>query len=338
MTHRTDASNENSTVKEKEYVIISQVAYMYYVQNMLQPEIAKKLFFSRSKVSRLLKQSRELNLVEIKVKRILNRVEPIEKKLCETFNLQEAVVVSSFDDDSDVLNTLTDFAALYVSKLLKGDCILGITNGHTINRLVEKLQKLHECNIKVLQLMGSASNTHISLESMDLVNRVAATFSGTGHFLNTPLYIDDLYAKNILLRDRAVQEVFDLMQQCNIILTGIGGMRDASEYNTDGYGYKKQKHIDELIAKNAVGSICAQYFDVDGQYINCEWNAKCIAMPFDSLLKNNMTIGIAAGKSKTLPILGALRGRVIDVLITDANTASDVLTRNEKQASIAQRG
>lgn len=54
---RSTESAKRSAAEHREYAVISQVAHMYYDLNMLQPEIAEKLFFSRSKVSRMLKQA-----------------------------------------------------------------------------------------------------------------------------------------------------------------------------------------------------------------------------------------------------------------------------------------
>lgn len=49
----------------------------------------------------------------------------------------------------------------------------------------------------MVQLMGSATNTFLTEESRHLVNEMLSIFSGKGYFLNTPLYVDDLYAKEI---------------------------------------------------------------------------------------------------------------------------------------------
>jgi len=318
-----------STDASSEYTVISQVAHMYYNLNMLQPEIADKLYFSRSKVSRLLKRARELGIVEIKVNSIPGRTAPLEHRLSSTFGLKEAIVVENFVDNSTnpsgALDAVVDFASIYVSELLRDDTAIGITRGRTVDKVVGKLRKLHECNLQVVQLMGSSINTYLSAESRELVSRVISTFSATGHFLNTPLYVDDTYAKDILLNDPSIKDVFGLMRRCDMILTGIGNSESPSGSRPGWYGYLTPQHVEELEKKGAVGSICAQYFDRDGQYIDCEWNQKCIAMPYEDILRNNMTVVVAQGRNKIQPVLGALRGGLINVLITDAFTASGIL-------------
>ncbi len=56
-------------------------------------------------------------------------------------------------------------------------------------------------------------------------------------------------------------------------------------------------------------------------------------MNLDDLKKVRYTIGVAGGIQKTLAILGALRGGLINTLITNLATANDIL---EKDLIIAE--
>lgn len=312
-----------------EYAIMSQVAHMYYNLNMLQPEIAKKLYFSRSKVSRILKRARELGIVEINVRAVPGRSLPLEKRVEAIYDLKDSVVIENFKgyerSESQDLDAVTNYAALYMSELFRDQTIVGLTRGRTVDKVVAQLRKIHDCDLEVVQLMGSSTNTYMSSESRELVNRVISTFSASAHFLNAPLYVDDVYAKEILLKDANLQSVFQMMKRCKIILTGLGDLGNIPEGKEGWYGYMTKEHIEELINKGAVGSICAQYYDINGKLINCEWNKKCIAMPFEDIIKNKTTVVVASGENKVAAIKGALRGGLINVLITDAETCREVL-------------
>ena len=58
---------ENMTVQEK-WNILATVANLYYNSEMTQNEIADRLYTSRSKISRMLKEARELGIVEISIR------------------------------------------------------------------------------------------------------------------------------------------------------------------------------------------------------------------------------------------------------------------------------
>lgn len=339
MTRRTKTKDLNFQQLEQddkslqELAFLSQVADMYYNQDMLQSDIAKKLYFSRSKVSRLLTQARELGIVDIKIRQVLDRIPTVEDALKKTFGLKDAVVINSFSGDNKDernLEMVTDFASLYVSNLLKGDITLGVSNGSAVNKVTRKINKLHNCDLKVVQIIGSGSNAHQAIESRDLVMRFSEIFSrGHCYFLNAPIYIDNEFARSQILQDKTIVTAFEMMKKCDIILSGIGGF-DVQRFHTAEIirEYQTDAHARELEMKGAVGCICALYYDINGNYINAEWNNKCVAMPFEVIKNNPMTIGVACRDDKVLPMLGALRGKIVNVVITDVDTATKVLEQN----------
>ena len=67
------------TVQEK-WSILATVANLYYNSEMTQNEIADRMYTSRSKISRMLKEARELGIVEISIKEPWERGRPIIMK------------------------------------------------------------------------------------------------------------------------------------------------------------------------------------------------------------------------------------------------------------------
>ena len=327
-----EKKNGGKVDEHQEYSLLSQVAHMYYDLNMLQPEIAEKLYFSRSKVSRMLAQARNLGIVEIHVRRIVDRIPELEKKLKKTFGLKDAIVITGFGEEpyTESMQSLTDFASLYISGLIRGNCKIGISNGRTINAVVKKLRKQNPCALEVVQLIGSASNTNIAEESRIMAEKIVSSFSGKAYYLNTPMCVDDEYVKEILMREPSVKDVFDQMKTCDMLLTGVGALPDRDNGIPEWFGNRLLKYRDELLEQGAVGSVCAQYYDVNGKLTDSRWNRTCLAMPLGEVQKNGMTIGIAAGEEKARAILGALRGGILNVVITNAATAGEILDLQEK--------
>lgn len=328
------SASEKDAKTLQEYAFLAQVADMYYNQDMLQSEIAKQLYFSRSKVSRLITQAKESGIVEIKVKKILERVPSLEETLKSTFHLKDAIVISSFSNDEydQALDMVTDFASIYVSNLLKGNMTVGVSNGNAVNKLTRKIHPMHSCMLEIVQIVGSGSNAHQAVESRDIINRIASVFpGGRSYFLNTPLYMDNAFARSQLLQDPAVNNVFNMMSRCNMILTGLGAF-DAQRFLTAEIirEYQTEEHAIELNEKGAVGCIMALYYDINGNYIDCEWNNKCITMPFNEVKNNPFVVAIACGDQKVKPILGALRGGLANVIITNVATATQVLSLHEE--------
>ncbi len=315
-------------INEDKLAIYSQVAHMYYELGMMQPEIAKRLYFSRSKVSRILKKAQEVGIVDIKVKRYLSRVLSYENALKARFNISRPIVLTSFGEDSTKINeSLNNYAAVYISDKLKGHCVFGITGSHNVTQAVHMLKKRYDCNLKVVQTIGASINQDMSA---DLVDFLARTFNGKAYLLNTPVYVDNLEIKEKLMSNPAVVEAMHLMKKCDLMLMSIGTF-DVNGDMPNWWGYMTEQHRLELDRLGAVGSICAQFFDRDGNWIDCDWNRKCISIPWKYIKAAGERIVIAHGPSKVRGILGALRGGLIDVLITDTITAAAVL---EAQANL----
>lgn len=311
---------------DSSYAELYQVAHMYYDLGMLQPEIADKMFFSRSKVSRMLKRAREMGIVQITVKQFFDRVPAIEKAVCSKFGLEDAIIISSFgENNTDSFDALSEIGGEYVSGLIHGNCSMGITRGTSVFRLIQHLHKKNECDLKVVQLMGSSTAEFQSEETQNIMNDVINIFGGNAYYLNTPLYIDDLYAKNILLQDGTVRAVFNAMENCDIMLSGIGMLDSVTISRPNWHSYMTTRHIEEMHAKKAVGSMCGQYFDINGNIIPCEWNAKIMAASLDIFKEADTSIAIAAGPEKAMSMLGALRGGFMNVLMTDVVTISNIL-------------
>lgn len=85
------------TVQEK-WSILATVANLYYNSEMTQNEIADRMYTSRSKISRMLKEARELGIVEISIKEPWERDLNLEKEIQQTYGVKTVRVVSSRDN------------------------------------------------------------------------------------------------------------------------------------------------------------------------------------------------------------------------------------------------
>lgn len=322
-----------------EYAEIYQVAHMYYDLNMLQAEIAEKLYLSRPKVSRLLTQARELGIVEIKVNPIISRFKPLEAKLCSLFGIKDAVVVTSQQGKMNIKDgieqmeeILVTFTAQYVSKLMQTGAVLGITNGSTVDAVLNKISFPEQSSSEIVQLMGASTNSFSLQHTSLILNKIAANHENIRVFpFSVPLYVNDLYLKEVLLQDPNVHGLLQKAAACDVILTELNGLPDDSGYQLTWNGLMGPHHVEELRNHGAVGCICAQYLNLSGSKVPSEWNAKIIAMNVNEFSKIETRIGVAHGLDKLNIILAALRGKILNTLITDTNTASDIIEIEEKR-------
>jgi DNA-binding transcriptional regulator LsrR (DeoR family) len=79
----------------------------------------------------------------------------------------------------------------------------------------------------------------------------------------------------------------------------------------------------------AVGDINLRYFNKYGQQIASDLDDRVIGLSLEEIHAINIVIGVAGGAAKVSAILGALRGNLINVLVTDQQTAVSILASNE---------
>ena len=91
-------------------------------------------------------------------------------------------------------------------------------------------------------------------------------------------------------------------------------------------GFVTRAELDEMQAAGAVGEVAGWVYDSAGNYLDVGTNRRTGGVRVAQGL-DRPAIGIAAGRSKVAAIAAALQSRIINGLITDETTATDILIR-----------
>jgi DNA-binding transcriptional regulator LsrR (DeoR family) len=307
--------------------LLAQVAEMYYIEALNQSDIAEKFDFSRSKVSRLLTEARENGLVEVTIHHPLDRSIDLEKLLISKYQLNSVLILKSGNQTQEqMLRSLGRLGAFYLSDILTAGCTLGISWGTAVYEVAHAFKTKYIADFKVVQVIGSIGYGDPSIDGPEVARRIALTFSGKYYTLNAPVIVQDKNTRNRLLKERNIREVLNRASKARAIVVGIGSS-DPGRSGIVRAGYLEE---DDMAAINettgAVGDICCWLFDQDGEYKDIEFNRRVVGISLDTLKKSKAeVIGVAGGREKASVILGALRGRLIDTLITDDKAAEDLL-------------
>lgn len=320
-------------MKEKqsdtEMEIIAEVARMYYEENLPQNVIAKKLFFSKSKVSRLLQKAKELHVVEIQINYPLKQSSKLEAILKERYHLKDAIVITDANAEENkefIIKRLGEQAARYIDDLLQDGDSIGLSWGRTLNQMVQQLHPKLQKNVKIVQLTGgSAEGYHTGLDTANLVRKMAEKYNGTQTMLYAPLYVKSDLVIEELMKEPIIKQTFKEIEQLTYIVTGIASMRTKDLVGTWA-GYLDDAIRARLIREGAVGYMCGHFFDAKGNSINDPIEKNIIGIQLDQLQQNKGVIAIAGGINKALAIHAALLGGYIDYLITDSRIAEKILS------------
>jgi len=307
--------------------LMAKIARLYYDQGIRQQEITERLNIHQSKVSRMLKRAREANIVRISVVTPAGFFPDLEDALESRFQLKEAVVIDSDGEEERVVRDLGAAAAFYVETTVKPEMNIGISAWS--RSLFAMVDVLHPSTVaiggKVVQILGGVGNSSTQYQAMLLAQRLAGLIGASPILLQAPAVVGSAEARAFLVKDAAVQEAARLFAKLDLALVGIGSLEPSSLLASSGniFSLEERKH---LRRSGAVGDICFQFIDKKGGLIASPLMDRVIGIDLTTLKSSPRVVGIAGGESKIHAILASLKGKWINVLITDRQTAERLIS------------
>ena len=306
--------------------LLGQVATWYYEDNLDQTEIAQRLDRSRSMISRMLTEARDLGLVEIRVKFPLKTDQELETRLADVFNLSQAQVLADppVNDYPTLLRRLGRLSAQHLQDILHDNIKISIGWGASLHQLVQSLPSTPLQNALVVQIMGSAGHSDPMIDGSELARWLAQKLAAEHRYLPAPLFVKNEATVQALLSDRLIANTLALARQVDVALVGIGPI-DSTLSGLYRTGYFTDADIEALKQAGVVGDIIGHLLDNNGNIADVPINSCIIGQDLESLKQIPMVIGIAGSPMKAPAILAALRSGCLDALITDAVTAEAIL-------------
>ena len=302
--------------------LMAKVARMYYVQELNQQAITEKLQLHQSTISRMLKKARTLNLVRFNIATPPGTFAELEDQLTSRFDLKDAVVVDCPTEGEAMVRDLGTALAFFLETTLKPQKNVGISSwSRSLFAMVDALHPGDYCaDGKVVQILGGVGNVGNEFHAIHLAQRLAAGIGAKPVLLQSPAVVGSAEAQRVLARDSVVQEAAALFDRLDLALVGIGSTEPSRMLAVSGNIFSREERA-ELQRLGAVGDICFRFFNADGQPIKSPLMKRVIGIDLDRLRACKRVVGVAGGTQKLPAILGALRGGLIDVLITDHRTA-----------------
>jgi DNA-binding transcriptional regulator LsrR (DeoR family) len=303
--------------------LIARVARMYYEWDMKQSEIARQLDLSQATVSRLLTKSKEEGIIRISVNLPNGVYTELEETLVKKFSLRDVIVVDSLEDNEKLIQRdLGAATAYYLESAIRPNEIIGISSwSATLLALVDSLHPLpKKPGVKVVQLLGGVGNPAVEAHATRLTSRMAQLVNGEAIYLPVAGVLATPAARDILLADDVTMQAVQLFDKVSTALVGIGAIDPSPLLAQSGNIFSPQE-LDLLRSKKAVGDILLRFYDRNGALVETGLEKRVISMSLEQLSKVNRAVGVAGGARKYVGILGALKGRWINLLVTDHFTA-----------------
>ncbi len=324
---------------------LADVAQQYYLEDLTQEQIARRLGVSRSNVSRMLKGARECGLVEIRIHHPLRTLPEWQDRLQQEFGLRACLVLATPPPDPaaltalgapEVAHQLGALAARYLEEHVPDNTVLGVGWGSTVYHVVTSGYLREKSGVAVVQLMGSVGGATPDIDGAQIAARLGRTLGGCVYYLHAPMVVTDAAVRHGLLRDQHIRKTLAMACRAHALLVSVGAVTRASGLYRA--GYLNDADLEYIQGQGAVGDICGSYYKQDGSPCSLELNERTVAASAEVMRGVPLRVGVGWGAAKALPSVGAVRAGLINVLIIDEDAAREVgrIIAQEQATVVAQ--
>lgn len=319
---------------------LADVAQQYYLDDMTQEQIARRVGVSRSNISRMLKEARERGIVEIRVHHPLRTAPQLQQALQSVLPLGDALVLASpdgenragsngFEEPRAVSRQLGILASRYLNEQITDTDIVGVGWGSTVYDVVTSGYIQRKRDISVVQLMGSVGGATPDIDGGQVALRLGRALGGKVYYLQAPMVVTDAAVRAGLLRDQHIRQTMEMARRASVLLFSVGAVSQASGLFRA--GYLTGLDLEYIQGQGAVGDICGAYFRQDGAPCSLELEERTVAVAAEVMRRAPLRVGVGWGEAKALPSIGAIRAGLINVLVTEEECARAMLEIVERE-------
>ena len=301
----------------------ARAGWLYYIAGNTQDEIARKLGVSRQTAQRLVSLSVSEKLIKVRLDHPIGHCLELSAKLKSAYGLDMCEVVPSDPDSPSATLGVAEAAATEFERYLVSShpVIAAMGTGRMLRAMVEQLTPMDCPQHKVVSLVGNIAPDG-SASLYDVVSRIGDRVKAPHYPMPLPVIATTVHEKSLLLAQKPLRNVVDLARQADVTFVGIGTVDDDAALLRD--GFVRADEVRALVKAGAVGEIIGWAYDSTGKLIDGLTNDRVLSVPLERPAIRKV-IGVAMEPRRFAAINGALRGRLINGLITNERMAEALL-------------
>lgn len=292
---------------------LTDIARMYYEQDMTQNEIAKKYKVSRPLISRMLKEAKTAGIVKIEIFPPFPEESLIMEQACSVFGIQGGAAVAGRGNDNETNDAVSEAAVGYLKGL--GMSNYGIGWGHIIGNLVSYMEKQEPVSglaKKVCPLIGNSGVGNRNYHSNELVRVFALQCGGAPEYFYAPFVVTSEQEREIFEELESYQMMKRTWENLEVALVNIGNYPSVPDFATEA------RYGSILREQKAVGKILNYYMDIQGRIFHSDTDY-ALQIPLELLRQVPHVVGICSANTSPKALTGALRTGLIRHLIAPAD-------------------
>jgi DNA-binding transcriptional regulator LsrR (DeoR family) len=303
----------------------ARAGWLYFIGGRTQDEIARQLKVSRATAQRLVSLCLAEKLITFRLEHPIAACMELAARLSEKFSLSACDVVPTDPASAVAVAGVAERAASLLEQTLRSEkpVIIALGTGRAMRAAVEQVRPMDCPDHQLVSLVGNISPDG-SATFFDTVARLADLTKARHYPMPLPLLMASEAERDHMLKIGPVKRVHALAAKADLRLVGVGQMDKNAQVHVD--GFISREELWELMRLGAVGELTGWAFDADGKILHSGTNRRLTSIrhPVPAAA---LTVATAVGPAKVPAIRAALKGRLINALITDEATAKALLAR-----------
>ncbi len=302
----------------------ARAAWLYYLGGLTQDQIASEMGVSRQRAQRLVSRAVAAGLIHVRLNHHLASCHELEAALRDRFRLVRCRVMPGLGADRDPVRAIAPAAATEMERVLRESrpLVIALGTGRALRAMVEALSPMEAPQHRLVSLIGNIAPDG-SASYFEVIMRLAEKVRAAHHPMPVPVVCETAEENATFQSLGPVRKVRELARAADVSFVGVGQMSDDAPLLTDGFLRPAELH--EVQEAGAAGEVAGRIFDANGRYLDLAINQRLGGLHAPAAAPKRPVIGIAAGPSKVVAIAAALRGGLLNGLITDEPTARGVL-------------
>jgi len=306
-----------------------KIVKLFYQNKMSKIGIGRKLRISRFKVAQYLNEALNEGLVEIDIMDNSDFSTDLEDMIEKKFKIQQAKIVKTSASYGQTKKNIGKAAAVLLEDLVHNGDTIGVAWGTTLYEMLNSLSLNKKIrNISVVQLTGGLHQVEMDYSPVELTRRTAKIFRAKIFQLYVPAIVGSPHTMEVLLSENNIRRTIGMFSRVNIALIGIGSVVPGLSTMLYLDGFINKKDIETIRKSKAVGDINSYFYDINGKECFTKLNKRTIGINLSQLKKIRYVMGVAGGLNKARAIYGALKGGIVNIIVTDSETAKNILNMN----------
>ena len=303
----------------------ARAGWLYYIAGQTQEEIAKQLKVSRATVQRLVSLCLSERLITFRLEHPIAACMDLATRVAERFGLRTCEIVPTDPTAPTTVAGVAERAASLLEATLRRPqpVIVAIGTGRAMRAAVEQVPPMNRPDHQLVSLVSNISIDG-SATFFDTVGRLAELTKARHYPTPLPVLMSSEAARDKMLKMGPMKKVQALAARADLRLVGVGQMDRSAQLHVD--GFISREELRELMKLGAVGELTGWAYDERGRFLKGGTNKRLTSLPHP-VPARTLTIAAALGPAKVPAILAALRGQLINGLITDEATARSLLAR-----------